>query len=558
MNWLDLRHKCRMWGKTSPARELFELGLSLLVGVLVGALIVFSYGLASEWQQLVVIIPVALAFVLLINDLDRIVLAAIAIGVPLNLDVSLIISPYARNPANIARGGRTIIALTELRVSIVTAMLIIGYALWLIEARGPNRKPVRFFPAITIPALGLIVFSVLSVFRAQDQQLALFRIVQLVELFLTYFYLANHIRTVDDLKFFVFVSIGGMFAESILMIVQWITNRPFSIAGVQAIVVGPGRVGGTLGHTGPAGGYLSALAVIACAAIWASSKLYNKTFAALSFGLGSIALISTGSRISWIAFAATLPLLVVFGQRRGWVRAGNAALIAVAVLVVGAGFYDAIETRLSAEDYGSAEARPMMWRLAWNMIEAHPWLGVGAGNHALMTPEYYTPDVGDPGQVIDIQVHNRYLLIWAESGTFAFLCYVGFLGSAVVKAWSCIGARNRWISLTGAALGCAIISLCVQMVTATFVGRSHALFVWLMPALAAALAALKHVDPSEGTSEEPAWATAGRTGPRSHIGLPSTSRRKAGLDQAARSDSRGLRQPQQLPEANPTPAARRI
>jgi O-antigen ligase len=470
---------------------MFELGLSLLVGLMMGALLVFSWGLSSKWQELIVVIPIAFAFVMLINNLEKIVLAAIAISVPLNLDVSLIISPYARNPYNMARGHRTLIALTELRLSLVLALLVIGYALWLIKPRSPDCKPVRFFAGTTIPALGLIFFSMLSVFHAQDWQLSLFRVVQLFELFLAYFYLANHLRTTEDVQFFLMVSMWAMFAESILMIVQWITGLEFIIGGVQAATLGPGRVGGTLTNPGPAAGYLSAQALITCAAIWAFPRTPQKVFAAVSFGLGSIALVGTGSRIGWGAFAVTILLFILLGLKSSWVKRETLVLLAVAVLALGATFYDTIHTRYTADDHGSTENRKKMYRLVWNIFRAHPWLGVGAGNHALVTRDYYTPDVGDPKGVIDIQVHNRYLLIWAESGTFALLCYVGFLGAAVVKAWSCAKSNHRWISLMGTGLGLAIVSLCIQMLTATFITRSITLFVWMLPALVVSLGNLE-------------------------------------------------------------------
>jgi hypothetical protein len=485
--WLVLRREYRGLVETGWAQQMFELGLSLFVGLIIGALIVFSRGLSSQWQELILAIPIAFALVMLVNDLEKTVLAAIAISVPLHLDVSLIISPYAYNPENLARGHRTLIALTELRLSLVLVLLVIGYALWIMRSGVSNRKPVQFFAGTTIPALGLIFFTVLSVFQAKDWQLSLFRVIQLFELFLTYFYLVNHITSIQDIQFFINVSIGGMIAESILMIVQWITDLVFVIGGIEAVTLGPGRVGGTLSGPGPAAGYLSAQALIACAMIWAFPRRSQKVFAVVGFGLGTIALIGTGSRIGWVAFAVTILLFILTELRLRWVRRGTLILLTIAVLVIGAVFYDAIYARYTEDDRGSAEARPMMYRLAWKMIQAHPFLGVGAGNQALVTSDYYTSDVGDPRQVIDVQVHNRYLLIWAESGTFALLCYVGFLSAAVIKAWLCIKSNHRWISLMGTGLSLAIVSLCIQMFTGTFHARPIALFVWLLPALAASL-----------------------------------------------------------------------
>ncbi len=478
MNWQIHRKK---------SLPFMEIGLSALMGLFLGALLIISSKLAPEWQGIVLIIPIGLSIVLLFNDPEKVVLAAIAISVPLNLDISLIISPYAQNSDNFALGKPTLIALTELRLSLVLIMLLIGYLLWLAPSPNRDRKSVRFFASTTVPALGLIFFSILSGLNSPDMQLYFFRIVQLFELFLAYFYLANHIRTINDMRFFVLVFLAGMLAESLLMILQWVTGLSFSVAGIKTTTYGPGRGGGTLGHPGPAAGYISAMAVIAGAMIWAFTRKSRRILAAACFGFGVIALVSTGSRIGWAAFAVTLPLALLVGLKRGWVKRETLVVLAVALLIFGAIFFPIFYNRLTVDDYGSVASRLMMYKLAWNMIRENPWFGVGAGNSALLTKDYFTYAVGDPEMVLNMQVHNKYLLIWAENGTFALLCYLCFLGSAVMKAWSCVKSDHPWISLMGIGLCFAILSLCIQMLTGTFLVRPITLFSWLLPALAVSL-----------------------------------------------------------------------
>ena len=487
MTWLILRSTIKGWASIDLVRLMLEFGLSLSVGLAAGALVVISLGYGRTWQSLILLIPIVLALVLVINDLEKVILGAIAISVPMHLDVSLVVSRYARNPENIAHGYRTLVALTELRLSLVFVLIVVGYAAWFIGFQGPDRKPVRFFAGTTIPALGLVFFSILSVFQAQDRQLSLFRVAQLFELFLVYFYVANHLQKMDDMRFFVTVLMVALLVESILMILQWQAGLEFSVASIATSKSQSGRVAGTLGTTGAAAGFLSAQALIAFVMLWAFSVRRDRRLAALAFGLGIIALVGTGSRIGWAALAITLPLCILIGLRLGQLQQRTVTILIAAVLVLGFVFYTPIRDRLTRDDLGSAEARFMMYRLAWNMIQENMWLGVGAGNYALETPEYYDPDVGNLEQVIDIQVHNRYLGIWAESGLFAVICYVAFLGIAAVKALSCAKSNDRWISVLGIGLGCAIISLCIQMLTDTFHIRAITLFTWLLVAMAASL-----------------------------------------------------------------------
>jgi len=487
MRWSAIRQKYRMWAETRLAYQMFELGLSLVVGLIVGVLLVVSWDLSSDWQGLIAVVPIAVVFVLLINDLEKIVLASLAISVPLNLDVSVLISPYARTLGNIAKGYRTIVALTELRLSLVTVLLLIGYALWITKSRRSGRKQVRFFAGTTVPALGLIFMSVLSVSQARDWQLSLFLIVQLLELFLAYFYLANHIRTIKELQFFLAVSTGALLAESALMIAQWITGLEFKIAGIEAVIYG-GQVVGTLSDKGATAAYISAHALIASAMIWASPQKSFKVLSVCGFIAGSIALISTGSRIAWIAYAATVLIFVLFGFWRGLVKRKTLVGLLVIVLIIGGAFYNAIYTRFMEEDRGSAESRPKMYRLAWNVIEENMWLGVGANNYALVARDYYTTDVGDLGYVINSLVHNRYLAVWAETGLFGFLFYVALLASPIIMTVQyIIKSHDRSIKLIALGFCCALISLCIQMYTSTFHVRPITLFVWLLIGLVASL-----------------------------------------------------------------------
>ena len=493
--------------KTSCKESVFfrttvELVLALLVGSLIGMLVLYSLRLSSQWQFVVALIPVGLAFVLLVNNLQRFILAAVVLSVPLNLDVSVIISPYAINPENAAAGHTMLIALTELRLSLVMIVLMIGYALWLVRPKTLEQKPVRLFPATTLPALGLLFFSILSVTQAQDYQLAMFRIAQLVEVFLAYFYLANHILSWQDMEFVLIVTFSGLAVESLIIVLQWSLGLSFSLAGFATASAGPGREGGTLGNAGPAGGYLSALSILACAMIWGFKSKWQIYLAAFSAVFGLVALIGTGSRIGWVGFAVTIILFGFAALKKGWIKPSTLSLLAVVLVLVGALFYSTVYNRLTGDDTDSATARIEMWKLSWNMIQANPWLGVGAGNYALRTPDYYTYDVGEASHVINILVHNAYLGILAESGIFALLCYLGVIFGAIRNSWISMRSSSRFISLLGCGLGLAILSLSIQMVTGAFFLRSIVLFVWLLFAMAASLSNLAPSSPQTVLNEK--------------------------------------------------------
>lgn len=496
MSWSAFQQKFRVFAATSPAQQIFELGLSLLIGLLVGAIVVWSWGVSSELQGIIFLFPIAFVAFMLFNDLEKVVLAAIAVSVPLCLDFSVIISPYARNAENLARGHLTIVALTELRITLVLMVLAIGYALWILEASRSGAKKVRFFSVTTIPGLGFIFMSILSIYQAKDLSLGLFSLCQLVEFFLTYFYLVNHLRTEQEILFFVQALMWGMFAESLLMILQWMTGLQFAFASIQAVISPyPRRIAGTFGNPNIAGGVISGFLAIACAMIWVFPKRSQKVFALLCFVSGCLALLSTSSRASWGSFLAAFLAFVSVAFWRGWVQRKTLIWMLVGTVIVILIFYPVIYDRLTRDDFGSAESRPRMARLAWNVIRANFWLGVGTNNYALVAANYYTSDVGYLGSVVYSSVHNKYLLVWAETGLFGLLSYVAFLLAPLADSWYNVCMNNRFRSLMGLGLGCAIASMSVQMFAEHFSLRTSMLFVWMLVSLVASLRNLESVYP---------------------------------------------------------------
>jgi len=472
------------------SRKALGLGLSLVVGSILGMLIAVTPIVASSSYQIFIpVIPIALTAVILFKDLQRLILFTIAIGIPLNFDFSLIVSPYARNSENIAMGHRTIVALTELRISLLLIVVVIGYLLWLVERHDGRRQPVRFFTRTSLPTVGLIFISLLSIAQAEDIQLSFFKIAQLIELFLLYFYLANHIHTRQDLRFFLLILIGGMLAESLLMIVQWRTGLQFYIPGIEVSMYGD-RAAGTLGQATVSGGLLAATLLIVISKFWLAVDKPTRFFPLGCFIIGCVALVSTFSRAAWGSFAAAFLCFLFFGWRRGWVKGRSIIVLALIGLVIGAAFYPLILGRLTGEDFGSASSRIKMARLAWNVLNASPShlaFGVGANNYALIAPAYNTTNVGDLGYVIDSSVHNTYILTTAETGLIGLFIFLGLLYAPISIAWRHGRSDDRFLSLMGLGLGCALVSMYVQMMVDPFVARPLMTFVLVLIALTASL-----------------------------------------------------------------------
>jgi putative inorganic carbon (hco3(-)) transporter len=79
----------------------------------------------------------------------------------------------------------------------------------------------------------------------------------------------------------------------------------------------------------------------------------------------------------------------------------------------------------------SANARLTAWATAFEMIKDNPIWGVGMRNFQPRYPEYSVVPLSESSTTY--VAHNSYFQIWAESGTLAFIVYMGVLGSVFMS-----------------------------------------------------------------------------------------------------------------------------
>jgi O-antigen ligase len=143
-------------------------------------------------------------------------------------------------------------------------------------------------------------------------------------------------------------------------------------------------------------------------------------------------------------------------------------------------FHADIARRLFGDDKGSAESRIPLTNLAFRIIVDNPVLGAGANNFSVVMDRYVTPEFRKGFLYV---VHNKYLLIWAETGIFGLLAYLAFLFGALRKGWKCWKQGDRLLSILALGITGAIVGHMVHMSAEIFrVGPVQELL-WLMAGL---------------------------------------------------------------------------
>jgi tetratricopeptide (TPR) repeat protein len=152
------------------------------------------------------------------------------------------------------------------------------------------------------------------------------------------------------------------------------------------------------------------------------------------------------SRGAWIALAAAFALKPILTPGRSiGSRIATAGAAAAAGCAVAAACYLSFPQMRARVDQLVANAgersRPVMWRAAWRIFEAHPLLGSGAGSYdALFESQRPEGNKDQPNYA-----HCDYLNTLSDYGAAGFLLV---FGAAAVVGWRCARAQG----LAGAAL----------------------------------------------------------------------------------------------------------
>jgi O-antigen ligase len=374
------------------------------------------------------------------------------------LDLPLQISAHAFYQDDAAARG----ALGGLEISVTGIALALLYIAWLV---GHVIRPELFRrPTFrtSLPLVLYVAFVGLSAFAAQDLQLFSFEFWIMVEMLFLYIYLINWVRTRQDVMFFVTLLLLGMALESVLMIGLRLNGGSLSAAGIKLHVDSADttgsvpRVGGTLGSANGAATYFATLLAPALAILIMRISRWYDILAAGAFCLGGVGLLLTFSRGGWLASAVAASMVALCGWRL--LQPGHKAMFFFGIVFVLSflGVQKAVSDRLF--DDQSATSRIPLMEMALRMIADHPFIGVGANNYTLNMDQYATQDLSGDWMYA---VHNRYLLIWAETGPGALVAFLWFGIAALRRGWKCWKFKDSFVSplalgLTAGLVGFAI------------------------------------------------------------------------------------------------------
>ena len=114
---------------------------------------------------------------------------------------------------------------------------------------------------------------------------------------------------------------------------------------------------------------------------------------------------------------------------------------------------------------------------------------MGINNFVAVAQDYLTPETVGAWLA---PAHNKYLLVWSETGVVGLLGFIWLLLAISRQAWWCYRQGVSEFSALGAALLASLCGYAVHMMGDKFTGRSTVQLLWWIGAIAMSVRKVLH------------------------------------------------------------------
>ncbi len=454
--------------------------LPLLAGVGLGGAALFFALRSPELGIAFFLLLLLLAVALLWGELQKLLLALVILEIPIQLDKSYF---YNEEAASFS-------ALGGLNISLTTLCLGLLYGLWVAELLAQPTRTERTVGRLSVnwaPFLYVAVTFV-SITVASDRLLALFEINLLLQALLIFLYVALRVRRSEDVRFVLLMLGIGLGLQSCIAIGLALRGEGFTVGSITARIDYGVRVGGTVGSPNSAASYFTLLLATTLGGLLTPLARWWRWGSGALFVLGTLAILLTLSRGGLVGYAISVGCFAFVAWRLRWISLKLPLYLGGFFLLLALVYSDLWWGRFfGADDSAAALSRLPLMRLAFAMILDHPLLGVGANNFAAAWAPYLTPDISH--EWIHT-VHNKYLLVWAETGIVGLGAFLAFLLGSLERGWQIVTTHDPFLAPVALGLMAGIIGQMVHMQVDIFTGRPQVQMLWLVAGLLTAMSRL--------------------------------------------------------------------
>ncbi len=292
---------------------------------------------------------------------------------------------------------------------------------------------------VVVLAILFVFFFLPSLINAQNKLLALSSILSLALLIYAILLGVNYIILRGELfNLLIKILIISAVLSSIYALSIYFANFDFIYfrTRASALFAGENTLGGVM-----------VFSIIWTLTYFIHTDGRRKVLLGLALLLMILTLVFSFSRGAWLGVLGAL-ISYALWEKRARLKVAIVLLVAGALLL-GFPFLRGRLISIGNPFHPLTEERIYIWKASWDMIKAHPLLGVGMSNFSLAYEEYMFEGakISQPSSA-----HNIFLNIWAEGGLLALLSFVGIVIITFVKGFRLIK------SLTGLSRAVAVAS----------------------------------------------------------------------------------------------------
>ncbi|CAK8716719.1 O-Antigen ligase [Candidatus Electrothrix gigas] len=429
------------WNKKE--RFLVELLLILLVGICTSVLLIKS-DFDGKLFKLIMLGLAGSAGLLMLPHRQKILLSSFVFLLPLEINKNFFRESIWY--------GRRIDAFVIWGYDVPFFLLVL---FWLYQLSSDYTLRVYLFPHITIPFILILLFAFTGLYMTDVTLPIRISVLWLVvKSWLIVLYIGNNVKDKETIYLLVgVILLTGLF-QALIGIGQFVTKGPLGLGfmgelgGLKSGQADISRVGGTIGHAN-------------------KMALFLGMVIQLNMGYFFSRLPETSRNLRWMYIIPLAPMmltLLLTYSRGGWfsfltgglincywclfLRTGKKILSAIVVFGCFASFgltifslVPSVRNRLLLDDGGAADIRKPTAQISHNIIRHHPFLGVGLNNYESVIHKYDNTDIW-ASYHFPAAVHNEFLLIAAEMGIPALLCFIYILGYSFITLWEVVYVRS--------------------------------------------------------------------------------------------------------------------
>lgn len=334
------------------------------------------------------------------------------------------------------------------------------------------------------PLSALLVAGALSTYNSVDIELSAWGLIATGRAIMFFLILSNSVRSKADIGAALMgIAAAGLLASLVCM-AEAVTQSNFASSSVlededwERVFRSAGFLTPTL-----TGGYLASVAAVLAGVTFFEDRLWVRLGAGAAMAMVLTGLALTLTRAAWVSLSVGLLALGAAAFFKGRIRPAHVAGVALMGVAIAALASMATSRRVD-EGLDNIVARLELLNTTANMVQEAPVVGVGLNTYVARMDEFAARSALHDFEYL---VHNKYALVWAETGTLGLLAFLWLAAMPLIHARRLFLAPAGLLLAAGSGAIAAFVTLLVHMLFESYESGPPLFQFLTMVALVAAL-----------------------------------------------------------------------